>query len=351
MGLVVPAMRIGGRERMEFDLTKEILDQIIFAMEDQTEESVVDRSSGEVTIVQGESGRYGADRYAPVPDWKPVDGYQLMERFVTGLRNPTLREELRGALAAGRGVFRSFKDALRRNPEIEKRWYLFKEREMRRVVLEWYNQARELRGLERLSLDPTDEGEGSEELIEADFVFTSGVGARADLLAEADRTAFAEVHARLGADRVAELYGRRAGKYPEMGGSESAVVVAEDQGGQIAGFVWGAYRPIAQAPGESWTILQLYVVPLYRGIGLASSLLRRILESTSDRGAAAVYVDLGESLLGMEGLFSRHGFATVTKRMGIDMSAWADRSAGPPGGVPGQASGSDGHLAESTRRE
>ncbi len=150
---------------MEFDLTKEILDQIIFAMEDQTEESVVDRSSGEVIIVRGDDGRYGGERYAPTPEWKPIDGYQLMERFVTGLRNPTLREELRAALGAGRGVFRSFKDALKKNPEIEKRWYLFKEREMRRVVLDWYNQARELEGLERLGLDPTDEGESSEELI------------------------------------------------------------------------------------------------------------------------------------------------------------------------------------------
>lgn len=321
--------RIGGRERMEFDLTKEILDQIIFAMEDQTEESVVDRSNGEVIIVRGDDGRYGGERYAPTPEWKPIDGYQLMERFVTGLRNPTLREELRAALGAGRGVFRSFKDALKKNPEIEKRWYLFKEREMRRVVLDWYNQARELEGLERLGLDPTDEGESSEELIEADFVFTSGVGGRSDLLAEADRSAFAEVHARLDGERVEELYRRRIGKYPAMSGAESAVVVAEDQGGQLAGFVWGAYRPTSFAPGESWKILQLYVVPLYRGIGLAGSLLRRLLESTSDRGAAVVYVDLGESLLGVGELFSRHGFVPVAQLLGLDMSAWADRSSRP----------------------
>jgi GNAT superfamily N-acetyltransferase len=336
---------------MEFDLTKEILDQIIFAMEDQTEESVVDLSSGEVIIVRGDGDRYGGERYAPIPDWKPVDGYQLMEHFVTGLRNPTLREELRGALGAGRGVFRSFKDALRRYPEIEKRWYLFKEREMRRVVLEWYNQARELRGLERLSLDPTDEGEGSEDLIEADFVFTSEVGARAGLLAEADKSAFAEAHGRLGAGRVAELYRRRVGKYPEMSGPESAVIVAEDQAGQLAGFVWGAYRPTAHAPGESWKILQLYVLPPYRGIGLASSLLRRFLESTSDRGADAVFVDLGESLLGIGQLFSRHGFAPVSQLMGIDMSAWADRSARSAERVIGHAPGSGAHLAQPPRPE
>lgn len=310
---------------MQFDLTPEVLDRIIFAMEDQTEEHVLDPASGEV-LVRPPGSTSRDEGLVALPEWTPVHGYQLMERFAAGLRNPLLREEVRSALGAGKGVFRAFKDALRKRPEIEKRWYLYKEREMRRVVTDWYNQARELQGLERLSLEPADDRESSEQLIEADFVFSTGVEGREASIVEADRAAFQEVYAALGAERVEELYRRRIGKYAAVGAPESVVIVAEDHAGQLAGFAWVVFHPVPFAPPESWKIVQLFVAPGYRGIGLAGSLVRRCLESASDRGAAAVYVDLSEPLLRFGGLFAGQGFGPVAQLLGIDMSAWAERS-------------------------
>ena len=315
---------------MEFELTQETLDQIIFAMEDQTEVSVVDRASGEVIAVRGEAERYSGDRYAPLPEWKPVDGYQLMERFVTGLRNPVLREQLREALAAGRGVFRSFKQALRKSPEVEKRWYLFKEREMRRVVYEWYNEMRELQGLERLSLEPLEETMEAGELITSDFVFTPPAPEQLESLASVDRTAFFETHGELGGERAEALYCRRMEKYATMSSPDSLTLVAEDLGGQLGGFAWGVRRPTRLASGDTWKIVQLYVSPTFRGIGLGGALLRRLLGALSERGAGTVLVDLGTSAMAVSELFEREGFAPVAQLLGLDMSTWAAEEEGAP---------------------
>ena len=73
---------------------------------------------------------------------------------------------MRDALSAGRGVFRNFKNALKQSRDLERSWYRFKEREMRRVVAEWYNQEREAAGLERLGPEP----EETEDLTVSDFV-------------------------------------------------------------------------------------------------------------------------------------------------------------------------------------
>jgi ribosomal protein S18 acetylase RimI-like enzyme len=316
---------------MQFELTQEILDQIIFAMEDQTEASVVDTTSGEVVALRAEPAGHDAERYAPIPEWKPVNGYQLMERFVAALRNPLLREQLREALAAGRGVFRGFKDSLRKYPEIEKRWYAFKEREMRRVVHDWYNQLRELQGLERLDFEPAAALEEAEELIEADFVFALGVGRRERELVEADRAGFLSMCGELGAGEAAAAFERRAARYPTMGSPESVVVVAEDLGEQLGGVAWAVSGPAGAGRGTGWRILQLYVSPSFRGIGLGGALLRRLLAAVAARGAASVLVDLGGTAMAARGLFAREGFATVAELLRLDVRAWELRDGLPPG--------------------
>jgi GNAT superfamily N-acetyltransferase len=308
---------------MDFDLTREIADQIIFAMEDQTEVSVVDGATGAVLAIRGHPERYPEPQYAPVPVWKPVDGYNLMEGFIAGLRNPVLREELRGALTGGKGVFRSFKDALRKSPEVERRWYLYKERAMRRVVFEWYNQMRELRGLERLSIEPPEESDDLEELIETDFVFAVGVDDRHEALRAADREAFSEAHADLPAASVATLYERRCDKYPPMTHADSHLMVAEDQAGQLAGFVWGVWHRSVFAPRPTLRVLQLWVGPAYRGIGLATTLVRRFLDLARLRGAKQVLVGLGASALGVRLLFTRERFEPVSELLAVELDPQA----------------------------
>ena len=145
---------------MEFELSPEIMEQIIFAMEDQTAEWYVHRVSGALAtgdlVEEAEQVELPeqAEQFVPLPLWQPVDGFRLMERFVATVRNPFHREHLRSALAHGRGVFRSFKNALHQRPDLERLWHGFKEREMRRIVAQWYDREREAAGLERLGWEP-----------------------------------------------------------------------------------------------------------------------------------------------------------------------------------------------------
>ena len=153
---------------MQFELSPEVYDQIIFAMEDQGARALVHRVTGQVV---SEERPERADEFIPAPRWKPADGFHLMEGFVTTVPNRYYREQLRDALTAGKGVFRSFKNALKQSHDLERSWYRFKEREMRRIVAEWYHQEREAAGLERLGPEP----EETEDLTISDFVVTTAL--------------------------------------------------------------------------------------------------------------------------------------------------------------------------------
>jgi hypothetical protein len=177
---------------VEFVLTEEIAAQVVYAMEDQQHRFVIHRETGEVLRADSEEIRGRADEVVSLPKWRPLDGFQLMERFVSRLHNPVFRERLREALSSGKGVFRKFKDILKEEREIERLWFSFKEREMRLVVWNWYNEQRELAGLERLELEP--EEDEYEELLETDFAVLPGAPAHLEALRRLDRQGFREAY-------------------------------------------------------------------------------------------------------------------------------------------------------------
>ncbi|MFW6223746.1 MAG: GNAT family N-acetyltransferase, partial [Spirochaetota bacterium] len=71
---------------MQFEMTPELADRIIFAMEDQHEDFMLDTETGDLLPVEemDETDRQeleAPDRYVPVPEWTPAHGFRLMERF------------------------------------------------------------------------------------------------------------------------------------------------------------------------------------------------------------------------------------------------------------------------------
>ena len=91
-----------------------------------------------------------------------------MEDFAENLHVEKVREELSEILSNGRGVFRNYKNVLKKYPHIEKRFLAFKRTKMRSVVVEWYNALRESWGLEKLEQDFDD----YDDLIQQDFEFS-----------------------------------------------------------------------------------------------------------------------------------------------------------------------------------
>jgi ribosomal protein S18 acetylase RimI-like enzyme len=316
-----------GSKIMEFTLNSELVEQIIFAMEDQQNEYYVHRNTGELLreddIEEDETPEEAEDPFIPIPEWRPVDGFLMMEKFVARLRNPLLREQLKDALASGRGVFRKFKDILKTSPEVERLWFIFKERELRKVVWQWYNDNRELAGLERLEQEPEPQN-GLEDLLTSDFAIVPLQRRHVDAVRTVDETAFIARFPDQDPERVAELYRETRKNLPEPDGEGSLVFVAETPEEDFAGFVWAVEQTDPLVPGHILRVQQLAVAKRYQGVGLGSMLLRRLIAEARDRGYHRLRSELNGTGLQLAGFFEDQGFQIVAQDMDLDPTYWEE---------------------------
>ncbi len=151
---------------MVFELTARLSDEILNALENQNQTFFVDAARG-VLVSDSDSVCCDDDSFYSLPEWTSAQGFALREDFVSSLRAPFAKEELLDVLHSGRGVFKNFKNTLKKYPEIEKTWHQYKNRTMSRYVSRWYNQLREVWGLEELP----DEPEDCDNLLDDDFQF------------------------------------------------------------------------------------------------------------------------------------------------------------------------------------
>jgi ribosomal protein S18 acetylase RimI-like enzyme len=267
---------------MQFELSKALIDDILFHMEDQNGEFRLDTRRGYVTGINEEfdnDNDENGDRFVPLPKWDSIDGYHLMERFAAGLHSPLAREELSAALDRGRGVFRAFKDVLAQYPETEKLWFDFKDREMRRKIIAWYNGLREYWGMELIGEEPED----ISGLVLEDFRFRESVAADSAAAVELHRSCLAlcgdDIDQKTASETLAEM---SQWVFP---GDFS--FVAENAGGEFAACVSGVFA----APGHLH-ICVLEVKPQFRGLGLGEALLERLLEKADAQNIRRVSIDL-----------------------------------------------------------
>jgi GNAT superfamily N-acetyltransferase len=282
---------------MYFELTEALIDDILFSMEDQNGIFYMDLQEG---IIRGEEDfEYeledpldNPERYILLPDWDSSEGFRLMERFAAGLKNTVVRDKLSAALDRGKGVFRAFKDTLSLYPETEQVWFKFKEREMRRIVLNWYNALREEWGLERIGLEPDETGD----LVLEDF--------RIREPRKEDCAAAAELH------RFCLEEFRKAAACPPPGdqtlpatpGPQTPVLVAETGGGDFAAHI------AAEKQGSTLRITALEVRPEYRGLGIGEALLSRLLTEAARGEVSQVLLDLPAEAEGFSRVLLRESF-------------------------------------------
>lgn len=285
---------------MRFELSQEIIDQIIFGMEDQAAELCFDSQDLQVIDVDEAAGIYDStsgdsayeDRFLPLPTWQSIDGFNLMEAFVLNLRNPVQRENLRQILQSGRGVFRQFKDALKEHKEIERLWFRFKQKEMRKKVLDWYNDLREFWGLEPLSWEEEVE---TTDLLLSDFVFMATGPELSDKIAEWDRRLFAEMFPRVDAEECDFYFKlKRCGLSAPAASADSIVIRSCGPLGEIAGFIWAQEYTLAKPGGIQLIarIIQLGVEPEYRGLGMGTALLANYQKVAAERGVQRFIIEI-----------------------------------------------------------
>ncbi|MFW6368243.1 MAG: GNAT family N-acetyltransferase [Spirochaetota bacterium] len=298
---------------MSFELTQEVVDQVIFGMENQEHDFVVDVKTGHVG--RAEEMDSGVET-EPIPEWHSVDGYNLMERFVADLRNPVVREQLRSILASGRGVFRSFKDTLKEYPEVERLWFRFKEREMRRVVYEWYNALRDQWGLERVPMDlETD----TENLILADFTF------ELDTLSHEETRQYAhDAREEVLSDLSIDVERRLMEDLEKIDDgadlrSVSAVTPQDEVVGVAAAVV---HRDRAPAVG---VVNVLFVEPEYRGLGVARELLNRLCGVLDEAGVPTIHIELPGQSRALRSMLEAWDAEEISRRYRLDIHRWAER--------------------------
>ena len=259
---------------MQFELSAALIDEILFYMEDQSGEFLVDTREGIVISADDEKFDDDADegRYISLPEWDSSGGFRLMERFTATLHNALVREELSAALDRGRGVFRAFKNTLARYPETEKLWFAYKESEMKREVISWYNALRESWGLELIGEEPEDIAG----LALEDFCFREG---SSDDMLHAEKLRQSCISENGGADFLSGM-----GKWVFPG---DISIIAQTAGGEFAGYI--------SAERMSETLLRICALETeqeYRGLGLGKTLIARLLEKADNRNITNVIIDL-----------------------------------------------------------
>lgn len=151
---------------MTFLLTDSLLNQIQSALDNQEKQFLVDAAQNE--LVEKTDGLSGDDEnFYDLPEWDSAAGFKLREDFVNQLNSPLAHESLQEVLHSGRGVFRNFRNVIKDYPEVEKKWHIFKNRKMMCYINGWYNNLREVWGLEKLDYVP----EADDSLIHDDFSF------------------------------------------------------------------------------------------------------------------------------------------------------------------------------------
>ncbi len=275
--------------KIEFELTSELIDQIIYCMENQGKNflfHIPSKSISPTEDVDETRLEEKPEEWIPLPVWGSSEGFQLMERFVSSLNNPVYREVLRNALSSGKGVFRNFKNALKEKPEVEKLWYLFKEKQMKEEVLDWYNALRESWGLARIPNLPAEE---TEDLVLSDFTIESCPDHMKTAVEELDRKAFQDSFSDEQPEIVDFCFVTRHRKKLETGCS--VVFVAFSPASELAGFVWMLESELQNGISIGW-LYQLFVEPEFRGLGIAKSLLETYIRTAKMRGISRVFVDL-----------------------------------------------------------
>ncbi len=262
---------------MIFELTDSIAQSLIFAMENQEEAFVLDAKTG--TLLPAEKKSADEDTIYSLPAWNSHDGYGLLDSFVSGLHVPNAKAELRNVLIAGRGVFRNFKNVIKKYPEVERKWHFYKEKQMHLRVLDWYNALRESWGLDALS----DEIEDFDDLIEEDFNFRPY-----DSLQDRDCVA-------QGVDAVSKEYEESA--EGELGQAYAALwnlqcsyedkesehgFVCRTSSDDFAGCLLVSHLP--SCAKETVQLTALFVKQNYRGLGIARTLISFCMTRLRERG-------------------------------------------------------------------
>ena len=285
-------------------LTSELMDQIIFAMEDQHCVSYLDLKENMVVSEDEKEEDEDEDRYLSLPLWNSAKGFLLMEKFAQRVRNPYYQEKLIKMLQSGHGVFRGFKDILNEQQALLQQWYGFKEHEMEKTVTAWYRNEQGSLALEPLEEDKSDEGLGDLLLEDFSILFST----EEDICAPFLQGLLSE---------FAESEVKRMLTLNLSSSVNKKYVLAKDANENICGLL--VYDVLA----EDAHLLFYGVEPKWRGIGLFrlmfDTLSRQLLRNKVDN----ILIDFGGANSAVLSMFNSLSQTEVMRRVSFPTCEYA----------------------------
>ena len=289
---------------MTFDLTCELADAIVSALENQERRFVVDAEKK--TLADAASVKPDERRWYALPEWDSAAGFTLREAFAASLHAPLVRSELQDALHSGRGVFRNFKTVLKRFPEAEKRWHRFKNKKLQEYIGGWYNDLREIWGLEKLDHI----AEENDDLLRNDFTFQAYDSARdADRILHSvcESGCCSALSCDIDSDEIdiaaTELW-RQLFAFGES--VHQSGFVCRALNGDFVGCITAA--SVSSRIETTAVLTSFFVSEPYRGLGIGSELFSLCLADLQKRGKR--YVVTANTIIpdSLVALFERNGF-------------------------------------------
>jgi GNAT superfamily N-acetyltransferase len=191
---------------------------------------------------------------------------------------------------------------------VEQLWFSFKQREMRRVILNWYNALRAEWGLEQIGLEPEETGD----LVLEDFRFREPEAEDMPLVQKLHQFCVAEYRKYAEAQGLGNLFAvfpdNPANNIEEESLRGRPCLIAETVGGDFAAHVSVIRK------GNILYISSLEVRPEYRGLGIGEALLSRLMADLDRDSISDIFLDLPAGVEGFSRVLFRSAFKPYATR-------------------------------------
>lgn len=261
---------------MVFTLTDKLAEEILQALENQ-EEAFLVRAEDSSLVPESSTVSADEDSFYALPEWNSSHGFNLREDFVSTLHSPIAKDELQSILHSGRGVFRSFKNKIKEYPEVEKLWHSFKHKRMLLYINDWYNQLREIWGLEKLEQEPED----NENLLEEDFLFSEYSSMEyEELIGHFNNAAKGSFEDNLNQDLGEAIFELWLQDFKRGEEKEQCGLICRTPDEEFAGCITSA--PISKRTDKIVVLTSFYVQEKFRGLGIGAKLLSKHMDVLRD---------------------------------------------------------------------
>lgn len=300
-----------------FDLTEAHIRRIVFAMENQKTEYVVETVTGTVRrrdrIPEDElpspDHLSPEDAYLDILPWSSMDGFQMMTAFTSTVQDPDIRKELQKILSETSGVFRRFREVLHTQSVLLSRWNSFKFNTMRVRIIDWYNTTREVFGLDAYEVGVDEE---IDDLAHQSFSIDLTDLPPETVLREIDESAYCEARPGVPLPILQTMYRQSRNRLPPLSDVRSAVFIATTPIEDMGGFLWAVRETLADG-SQILSVEQLFVMPKYRGMGIGSSLVDSCVQHARRQGSERILMRAGSACDQMRHKFTEYGVLIVEK--------------------------------------